>query len=163
MKLFMDKKLRISGDIMASQKLDFLKKIDRAAAAKVIASKKSLLPMPDAPKAATAPAGPAQAPAIFGALGKLLSLQPNLADELGAALAFAIGDQRWVVGGAAGKGSVSLGAATEVAATFTLADEHLVALVSGARSAQDLYQHGELRVDGDVRFAHKLGIFKGLL
>ncbi len=163
MKLFMDKRLRISGDIMASQKLDFLKKIDRAAAAKAIAVKKSLLPMPDAPKAAAAPAGPAQAPAIFAALGKLLTLQPNLADELGAALAFAIGDQRWVVGGAAGKGSVSLGAATEAAATFTLADEHLVALVSGARSAQDLYQHGDLRVDGDVRFAHKLGIFKGLL
>ena len=32
MKLFMDKKLRITGDIMASQKLEFLKKIDPKAA-----------------------------------------------------------------------------------------------------------------------------------
>ena len=28
--------------------------------------------------------------------------------------------------------------------------------------ARDLYQHGKLRVDGDVRLAHKLGFFKDL-
>ena len=47
-------------------------------------------------------------------------------------------------------------------ATLTLADADLAALAKGRR-AQSLYQHGKLRVDGDVRVAHKLGFFKGLV
>ena len=33
---------------------------------------------------------------------------------------------------------------------------------SGKASARDLYQHGKLRVDGDVSVAHRLGFLKGL-
>ena len=42
-----------------------------------------------------------------------------------------------------------------------LADEDLAELVKG-HVASDLHQRGKLRIDGDVRLAHKLGLFKGL-
>ena len=37
----------------------------------------------------------------------------------------------------------------------------LIALAKG-QSAADLFQRGKLRVDGDMRPAHKLGFLKGL-
>src|SRR6185503_17974187 len=40
MKLWTEKKLKISGDVMASQKLMFLKKIDRARAAEIVAKRR---------------------------------------------------------------------------------------------------------------------------
>jgi 3-hydroxyacyl-CoA dehydrogenase/3a,7a,12a-trihydroxy-5b-cholest-24-enoyl-CoA hydratase len=46
------------------------------------------------------------------------------------------------------------------ATTFRLADAELPAL--GA-SARDLFQHGKLRIDGDVSVAHRLGLLKGLV
>ena len=46
-------------------------------------------------------------------------------------------------------------------AVITINDEDLTALAKDA-SPYSLYQHGQLRVDGDVRLAHKLGIFKGV-
>ena len=39
----------------------------------------------------------------------------------------------------------------------------LVALVTGKATAKALYQHGQLRVDGDVSVAHRLGVLKGLI
>jgi 3-hydroxyacyl-CoA dehydrogenase/3a,7a,12a-trihydroxy-5b-cholest-24-enoyl-CoA hydratase len=46
--------------------------------------------------------------------------------------------------------------------TLRLADADLSELVKGS-DASDLHQRGKLRVDGDVRIAHKLGLFKGLV
>jgi 3-hydroxyacyl-CoA dehydrogenase/3a,7a,12a-trihydroxy-5b-cholest-24-enoyl-CoA hydratase len=45
--------------------------------------------------------------------------------------------------------------------TFTLKDEDLAALSAG--DVRGLYQHGKIRVDGDVAVAHRLGLLKGLL
>ena len=42
-----------------------------------------------------------------------------------------------------------------------LNDEDLAALSAG--DVYGLYQHGKLRVDGDVSVAHRLGLLKGLL
>jgi (3R)-3-hydroxyacyl-CoA dehydrogenase / 3a,7a,12a-trihydroxy-5b-cholest-24-enoyl-CoA hydratase / enoyl-CoA hydratase 2 len=50
-----------------------------------------------------------------------------------------------------------------VAATLTLADADLAALVRGESTARDLYQRGKLRVDGDVSAAHRLGFMTGLV
>ena len=49
------------------------------------------------------------------------------------------------------------------AATISLTEEDLVSLAKGSESAQSLYQHGKLRVDGDIRLAHKLSFLKGLV
>jgi 3-hydroxyacyl-CoA dehydrogenase/3a,7a,12a-trihydroxy-5b-cholest-24-enoyl-CoA hydratase len=45
---------------------------------------------------------------------------------------------------------------------LTLADADLAALCRGEVRAQTLYQHGKMRVDGDVTVAHRLGFLKGL-
>jgi len=50
-----------------------------------------------------------------------------------------------------------------VDATLTISDADLVALVTGKASAKNLYQHGQLRVDGDVSVAHRLGFLKNLI
>ena len=47
-------------------------------------------------------------------------------------------------------------------ATLTVADDDLVALAKG-ENLRDLYMHGRIRIDGDVRVAHKLNFFKGLV
>jgi len=52
-----------------------------------------------------------------------------------------------------------LGGGTAVA-TLTMKDADLAQLSAG--NAKSLYQHGQLRVDGDVSVAHRLGFLKGL-
>jgi 3-hydroxyacyl-CoA dehydrogenase/3a,7a,12a-trihydroxy-5b-cholest-24-enoyl-CoA hydratase len=160
MKLFMDKKLRISGNVMASQKLDFLKKIDKNAASAAVAAKKAqgvASAAPASPKAAAS----ANAAKIFDALGKRLADNPKLASEIGAVVQFSVGDKSWVADFGS-KPVVKEGADSKAAAVVTLTDEDLTALVKG-QGVQSLYQHGQLRVDGDVRVAHKLGILKDLI
>jgi len=61
------------------------------------------------------------------------------------------------------KGGVTKGGASDAAATFTVIGEELLALVKGTETAQSLYQHGKLRVDGDVRYAHRLAFLKQLV
>jgi 3-hydroxyacyl-CoA dehydrogenase/3a,7a,12a-trihydroxy-5b-cholest-24-enoyl-CoA hydratase len=153
-KLFMGGKLKISGNVMASQKLTFLKKLDPAAAKEAVAKARATA----APAQAAAPAQKkeAQAPAIFKALGERLAKNPALAKEIGAVVVFKVGGQAWTV-----SDTVKEGADAKAAATITVAEEELVALAKG-ESARDLYQHGKLRVDGDVRVAHRLGFMKGV-
>ena len=69
-------------------------------------------------------------------------------------------DAIWTVD-LAGTPSVKEGAAGTPTATLTIADGDLAALAGGA--VRDLYQHGKLRVDGDVAVAHRLGFLKGLV
>jgi hypothetical protein len=45
----------------------------------------------------------------------------------------------------------------------SMTDADFVQLVSGKATAKSLYQHGKLRVDGDVSVAHRLGFLKGLV
>ena len=153
MKLFMDKKLRISGNVMASQKLEFLKKIDKNAAAAAVAAKKAAgagaAPVAAAPKSASN-----NAPKIFEALTKRIQENPKLASEIGAVIQFVVDGKTYDVGFDAKQG-------TKAAAVITISDEDLTALAKDA-SPQSLHQQGKLRVDGDVRLAHKLGIFKGV-
>lgn len=71
-------------------------------------------------------------------------------------------DARWVVDARSSPAKVAEGDAPDATATLTLRDEDLAELARGG-SAQSLFQHGRLRVDGDVSVAHRLGVFKGLL
>jgi len=158
MKLFTSGKLKISGNVMASQKLDFLTKIDRkameAAAAGVVAAPAAAPAASEAP----APAASARAPEVFKALADRLAANPALAAELGAVVQFNVTgpDGQWVVDGA----KVTPGRNSAAAAFLTLSDEDLAALAAGTADAKALFQHGRLRVDGDVRVAHRLGVLK---
>ncbi|MBX3229664.1 MAG: SDR family NAD(P)-dependent oxidoreductase [Labilithrix sp.] len=170
MKLWTDKKLKISGDVMASQKLMFLKKIDPKRGAEVVAKLRGSGggaaaggggAAPAAKAAAPAAAAPSQAPAIVKALGERLAKTPNLAKEVGAKVGLVVGTASWLLD-LTGAGAITEGKPSGAAATLTLDDETLVALAKG-ESLRDLYMHGRVRIDGDPRVAHKLTFFKGLV
>ena len=120
-----------------------------------MAKKRAAAPAAAAPVAAP-PAAGAQAPAIFAALGKRLADNPGLAGEVRATLKFVV-DGHTQTFAAGGKDP------SVVDATLTITDADLVALVPGKVTAKALYQHGQLRGDGDVSVAHRLGLLKNLV
>ena len=168
MKLWTEKKLKIGGDIMASQKLMFLKKIDRARAAEVVAKLRGAGGDEKRAPGAGAGAGAgekksAQAPGIVAALGKRLAETKGLAKEVGAVVGLVVTDPEgaWTLD-ITGEGKVAEGKPSSAAVTLTLTDADLVALAKG-ETLRDLYQHGRVRLDGDARIAQKLGFWKGLV
>ena len=160
-KLYFSGKLKIAGNVMASQKLLFLKKIDPKAAVDVVAKSRAS----GAPAAATAaaPAKQASAPAIFKALAERIANEPGIAAEIGAVVGFELTDPEahWVLDLSKSPPTLKEGKPENAKAVFALSDEVLGELARGA-SARELYQQGKIRVDGEVRLAHHLGFLKGL-
>jgi 3-hydroxyacyl-CoA dehydrogenase/3a,7a,12a-trihydroxy-5b-cholest-24-enoyl-CoA hydratase len=160
MKLFTTGKLKISGNVMASQKLEFLQKIDADEARAAVAAARAAGQGPrKSGAAASAPdTAPANAPAIFAALDKRLADKPSLANEVAATVVFKVSDPGF-------EKTLSLDTESRggAATTLTISDADLTALVKGEVDARDLYQRGKLRVDGDVTVAHRLGFLKGLI
>ena len=157
MKLFQGGKLKISGNVMASQKLDFLKKIDRdAAPAKSVAA---ATPAPTA-------AAPTEviAPKLFKALQDRLAKTPALAKEVDAVIAFKVKDAgfEFTADLASATPAIKPGFDAKADTRIVLTDEALAALSKG-ESAQSLYQHGTLRIDGSLAAAHRLGFLKSLV
>jgi 3-hydroxyacyl-CoA dehydrogenase/3a,7a,12a-trihydroxy-5b-cholest-24-enoyl-CoA hydratase len=168
-KLYFGGKLKIGGDVMASQKLMFLKKIDPARAIEVV--KKARGAGGGTPAAAPAAASTgtgtgttksAQAPAVMKALGERLA-KTGLAKEVGAVVQLLVTspDAAYLLDLKTGAGSVTEGkGAADV--TLKLADEDLAALAQG-ETVRDLFQRGRVRIDGDMKVAPKLNFWKGLV
>ncbi len=158
MKLFTTGKLKISGNIMASQKLQALFKLDSSKAIDIVAKRRgagggAAAAAASAPAAAVpAPAAAANAPKFFAALEKRIAENKALAEEVRATVTFNVADAGVTKKFELGKGSE---------AVLTIADADLPALASG--NVKSLYQHGKLKVDGDVSVAHRLGFLKGLI
>jgi 3-hydroxyacyl-CoA dehydrogenase/3a,7a,12a-trihydroxy-5b-cholest-24-enoyl-CoA hydratase len=156
MKLFTSGKLKISGNIMASQKLNFLSKMDPSKAIEVIAKKKGIGGgAAAAPAKAAAPAAPKadpNAPKFFAALEKRLADNKQLAAEVRANLTFNVKDP---------EASKAFALGGDVQTVLTIADADLPALASG--NIKSLYQHGKVRIDGDISVAHRLGFLKGVI
>jgi 3-hydroxyacyl-CoA dehydrogenase/3a,7a,12a-trihydroxy-5b-cholest-24-enoyl-CoA hydratase len=156
MKLFTSGKLKISGNIMASQKLNFLSKMDPSKAIEVIAKKKGMGGGAPAAKAAApaaaAPKADPNAPKFFAALDKRLAENKQLAAEVRANLTFNVKDP---------EASKSFALGGDVQTVLTIADADLPALASG--NIKSLYQHGKVRIDGDISVAHRLGFLKGVI
>ena len=72
-------------------------------------------------------------------------------------------DGRWVVKRNDDNWEVFEGDSDSATTHFLLSDEHLESLANGTRTAKDLYQHGELRVDGDIALAGVLKLLIGLV
>ncbi len=169
MKLYMGGKLKISGDVMASQKLSFLQKIDQKHAAEAVMKKRGAAGVP---AAAAAPAAPSKSTStsttdvagIFKALGDRLAKNTGLAKEVGVVIQFNVTNPgaSFVVD-LTGAGLVREGTDAIAAATLRIDAAELAGLCKDPGRAGDLYQHGKLRVDGDVRVAHKLGFLKDLI
>ncbi len=161
-KLYFGGKLKITGNVMASQKLEFLKKIDPKAAEAAVKKAREA----GAPKAtAQAAAGgrEAKAAALFAALAARVASTPGLVAEVGAILRFKITapDALWTVDLKSGAGSVAPNAEAPADATLTLADEDLDRLARGEDPGA-LFQSGRLRVDGNVQVAKRIGFLKQL-
>lgn len=157
MKLFTTGKLKISGNVMASQKLQALFKIDPAKAIEAVMARRggggsAAAAAPAATSAAPKPTAEPNAPKFFAALQKRLAENPALENEVRASVTFNVIDP-------AASQTFDLGG--DAKAVFTIADADLPALATG--NVRSLYQHGKLRVDGDVTVAHRLGFLKGII
>jgi len=164
-KLYFSGKLKVSGNIMASQKLGFLQKIDPKLLAEAMAARAA--PAAAAPAAAkpAAAAKPGRAGEIFAALQKRLAETKNLNGLKGQVLRFNLKDPEasWLVDLSGQLPKVEQGAAGEATAVFGIADADLVALVQGQAQVRDLFQRGKLRVDGDVKLARELTVLDKLI
>ncbi|MDW8360968.1 MAG: SDR family NAD(P)-dependent oxidoreductase [Myxococcales bacterium] len=164
MKLFTSGRLRISGNVMASQKLEFLTKLDRNEVAAAMGA-----PASSAPSAAAASAGASAqaaarqpvAPRLFEALEQRLRAQPALGAEVGATVRFVVGEQSWTVDFPAGR--VERGGSAAAATVIGISDEALEEIARGKLGLQQAFQRGRMRVDGDVAPARRLGVLVGLL
>ncbi|HEX4870032.1 MAG TPA: SCP2 sterol-binding domain-containing protein, partial [Moraxellaceae bacterium] len=162
-KLFFGGQLKISGNVMASNKLTVLSGMDKQLVEE--ARQQRIAAGGAAPVAAAAsPAREAQAPAIFAALKARLAKEGRVAG-LDKIVQFHVRDPEacWTVDFSVAPPAITGGDSANAATKLGIADADLAALAKGEAEARDLYQHGKLRVDGDVAPAHALGIFKGLL
>ncbi len=162
-KLYFGGKMKVSGNVMASQKLAFLQKMDPK-----LLTEAASAPAPAAAKAAPAAAAPraAQAGAVFAALAKKFEAGSTPLNGLaGQVLQFSVKapDAEWVVDFTDKAPKISQGRSDKAAAVFGIADEDLAALAAGKAGLRELYQQGKLRVDGDVRLARELGFLNKLV
>ena len=159
MKLFTTGKLKITGNVMASQKLNFLSKLDPSKAIEVIAKRRGAVGRTGGRcgcGGGAAPKAQAQAPKILRGPHQAPRGEPGPQKEVRATVEF-------VVDGSSRRSRSAATTRSKVDATLTITDADLVALVTGKATAKTLYQYGKLRVDGDVCRAHRLGFLKGLV
>ena len=165
-KLFFGGQLKISGNVMASQKLMFLKEIDQEAAKKAVLAarqKGAAAPKAEAPKAESKGATAAD---IIEKLKECLAQNPVFAKEVGAVIQLRITspDADWTLDMKSEGGAVKLGVDKAADVTLSLSDGDFAAMIKGTEPAQHLFQTGRMRVDGDVRIAaNRLGFLKGLI
>ncbi|MBX7193274.1 MAG: SCP2 sterol-binding domain-containing protein, partial [Sandaracinaceae bacterium] len=168
MKLFTGGKLKITGNIMASQKLDFLRKVDPS---DVLAAMKErtgaggggAAPKAAAPAAASSGASSAgKAKDIAKKIGDRIAANANLASEVGALIELRVKDPEatFSIDLKSGPGGVKDGKADKPDVVLTVADADLAALTSGGSSLKSLYQHGKVRVDGDAHVVRKLAFLE---
>ncbi|MCP4446878.1 MAG: SDR family NAD(P)-dependent oxidoreductase [Myxococcales bacterium] len=160
-KLYFGGELKISGNVIASQKLTFLQKIDPEQAKEAVKkarAEKAAGTGATAPKAAAKPA----APGILEKLSKFAAANPGVVSEVASKMQWNITGpyMSWAVDFSAGAGTATEGTLGAADVTFTISDDDLAAMASGAESIQSLYQNGKLRIDGDIQVAHRLSFFQ---
>jgi 3-hydroxyacyl-CoA dehydrogenase/3a,7a,12a-trihydroxy-5b-cholest-24-enoyl-CoA hydratase len=164
-KLYFGGQLKIKGDIMASQRLNFLQKIDPAWAREQVAKMKA---DGGASAPAAAPAAPAKKAAhaaeVIAALKKRLGESPALAREVGGVVELRVKepDAVWTLAFAGATPEVRESGAQDPAAVLTMSDADLWRLAKGEASLEELFRRGGLRLDGDVRVAQRLQLLSKL-
>ncbi|MFO0665055.1 MAG: SDR family NAD(P)-dependent oxidoreductase [Polyangiaceae bacterium] len=157
-KLYFGKQLKITGNVMASQKLEFLKSIERTKSGSVADAGASA---PSAAAAAVSTREPV-APKVVAAL--TAKSQGWALPKESAVIAFDVREPAAGFSLDLSDGKVSEGVRTDATTTLRMTDEDLAALVKTG-DLRSLYQHGNVRIDGDIRVAAagKLGFLKGLV
>jgi 3-hydroxyacyl-CoA dehydrogenase/3a,7a,12a-trihydroxy-5b-cholest-24-enoyl-CoA hydratase len=102
---------------------------------------------------------------VVAALKERLQKNGKLSDEVRASVQFIVRepDASFGVDLQKGPGSLVEGKLSSPTTTLTLADEDLAALAKGEVGVKELFQHGKLRVDGDVGAVHRLGFLQKLI
>jgi NAD(P)-dependent dehydrogenase (short-subunit alcohol dehydrogenase family)/acyl dehydratase/putative sterol carrier protein len=160
-KLYFGGELKISGNIMASNKLGVLKGMDPALVTQARDKRvkgSATAPAAAAP-AASAPVKPA-APKASQAGELLAALTQKLAKASGLSgvVQFNVRDPEsvWTLDLSAKPPQASSGASNSAKAVATLNDGALADLLAGKRTLRALYQKGDLRVDGDVSLLRQI-------
>jgi 3-hydroxyacyl-CoA dehydrogenase/3a,7a,12a-trihydroxy-5b-cholest-24-enoyl-CoA hydratase len=155
MKLFQSGRLKIAGNVMASQKLDFLKKIERKGSSRPETTAAAVSNEPIRVSSKT--------PDLVAAIKRQLVEQPQVSKEIGAMIAFRIKEGgSFTMDCRATPAVVFDGVDASAAAVVTLSDEAFGRLVAEG-AVHTLFQHGELRVDGAMAPIHRLQVLKQLV
>ncbi len=158
-KLYFAGKLKISGNVMASQKLMFLKKVDPKSASEAIAKARQASAGSSGATAAAAPKADPY-PAIVAALSERLSKESGLLAELGSSIAFLIGARGFTIDPSKTP-ALSDGTQGSAGLTIKLSEGDFEELAKTG-NLRDLYQRGKARLDGDLRVASRVTFLKGL-
>lgn len=168
-KLYFAGKLKIGGDIMASQKLQFLADMDPTEVQKQLAAASAQTDSgsessqePAAKKSSREPV----AAIVFDNLKQRLTAGNDAINGLaGHVIQFDISDpdKSWTLDCSGDTPKLVEGASHDAQAVLGLADKDLEALAKGDTDVQDMHQRGLLRVDGDITLAREIGFMKGLV
>jgi 3-hydroxyacyl-CoA dehydrogenase/3a,7a,12a-trihydroxy-5b-cholest-24-enoyl-CoA hydratase len=166
-KLYFGGKMKVSGNVMASNKLAFLQKMDPQLVITEIKARMAAGATAPAQAAASASSSKrkAQAPEIFEALKTALEGKGQKNAGLNHIMQFDVRepDAVWSVDFSVSPATVVAAKAANAAVVFGIDDADLVALVRSKATPRDLYQHGKLRVNGDVALAKHLDFLRDLV
>ena len=153
-KLYFGGQLKISGNVMASNKLSVLQGMDP----KLVDEAREKRLASGAPKAA--PAAAKKQPKKPRAEEVMATLEKKLASAKGlkGAVQFRVTDPDgdWVIDLSANPPSITAGKQDDTATVVTVADGKLADWIDGKSKLRELYQKGDLRVDGDVALVSQL-------
>ncbi|WP_173911305.1 peroxisomal multifunctional enzyme type 2 [Acinetobacter sp. Marseille-Q1618] len=158
-KLFFGGQLKIAGNVMASNKLIVLQDMDKKLIDQARDARVALGDTTPTTSATMTTTKVAKAPEIFTALRNRLQGETNASHSY--QFNITEPDASWTVSLA--NGTVEQANDPNADVSLTLSDQHLAALVANQRDIRDLYQHGELKVDGDIRLLHHMQFLQGLL
>ncbi|MGI9134917.1 MAG: SDR family NAD(P)-dependent oxidoreductase [Rhodoferax sp.] len=165
-KLFFAGKLKVTGNMMAANKLEFLKTMDPALLKQATAARLASGSTSAAPAEAVKTARPARSVEVMAALKQRLAANPQSAQRLAgkvAVLRVRDPDAVWTLDCRGATPALDAEPAKQADTVWTLSDEDLVVLAKGEQTPASLYQHGRMRVDGDTRLAHDLSLFSNLI
>ncbi len=141
-KLFMNGKLKISGNIMASQKLSFLQKVKMSPA--------TPSPAPDARGTSV----------VFRAIGDYVAQHPELVAKVATVFQFKLSDPESVWTIDLKRGAVGAGETQPPECTLALSDADFLAMSKGQADPQKMFLEGKLKITGNVMASQKLSFLK---
>ncbi|MGH8453778.1 MAG: SDR family NAD(P)-dependent oxidoreductase, partial [Nevskiales bacterium] len=161
-KLYFGGKLKVTGNVMASQKLSFLQKIDPKLVTDAMTKRVGAGGGAAAP-AQAAPSGPTSAD-IFAAIARHLAATKGLGDQTKTVFQFQLKepDSAWHLDMKSGDGSVQQGVAANADVTLELSEDDFVAMSTGKADPNKLYFGGKMKVSGNVMASQKLGFLQKL-
>ncbi|MGB1275281.1 MAG: SDR family NAD(P)-dependent oxidoreductase, partial [Nannocystaceae bacterium] len=163
-KLYFDGRLKITGDVMASQKLTFLAKLDPK---QVQAAAKARAGAGGANAGSAASPAPAKGPGaaeVFVGIGDHITRHPELVEKIGKVFLWQLTgpDSQWTLDLKTAPGGIAPGETTKPNCTLTLSEANFLAMSRGELNPQALYFDGKLKIAGDVMASQKLTFLKDI-